>query len=150
MTEVVATVLHTAFQGVTGLAVGTLIDAVFPDPGPPLIAGNYEDLTWTALEVSAQLTVVGLATAAVVQATDSLPDVLRDPTGGIAYMITVMAAMPNMTEKVKRMTLYSRNILGAVTSEVVHEGQLIAGSTVATGNRLIVPRSQKQMANATM
>lgn len=148
MAEIAATIVHTSLQAIAGLSTGTLVDAVFPAPGPPLIAGDTQGVLWTVLEVGAQGTVVGLVSAAVVKATMSLPEPFQDPTGGVVYMAVLMASMPGFAEKISRLALYSRQVLGGVMNEMADESKIVMGSTVATGNRINVPRSQKQLANA--
>lgn len=104
MNQIPLTILHTAANLVSGIAIGTLTDSVFPVAKDTPSPGDLKGFGWLVGETTVQLITVGLLTAAFVDIADRTDPSYVDPTRGAAFMLCLGESQPNLCKKVRNIT----------------------------------------------
>ena len=160
MTMVPRLLIYTVVQVPIGLALYACTDSIVKRywPVPSLVSSPSEAVMQTG-EVVVQLMIAGAFYSIAHKTLGGIVHGYHDPTHGLGFMMMAMLASPGLTDRTKAVAQYvdksvqaeldkmfgkvSQSNGGGVSAEV-RKGNI---GDAATGNKIVQPRTQQQLAN---
>ncbi len=135
MEDIGKTVMHSSVQLALGVVVGGLCDAAFP-PSPEQKELDATGLAWLSAEVILQIIANGLITAGVVKGLDKLDSSMSDPTGAMAYSLSLQASQPHLMNKLKLLGRHVSSTVSSYEQAAISETSPWPGQPLSAKNKL--------------
>lgn len=105
-------VFHSSSQALVGLAVGSVLDAAFPEPSAGDSLSCPGDALMTLLEIVGQTIAVSVVSSSALEMLNQLPETFDDPQFGQALMFMTFMSQHKLGRKITKLSNYLQEEVG--------------------------------------